>query len=101
MPQGPDVKLWEARQRLAQLAGREHERDLLRQQAASHKSKRARRRPIEPLRVVDDTEERPVGGGFGQQAEDRQSDQERIRGRPGAVGEIGRASCRERVFRVV
>ena len=87
MPQGPDVELRKARERVAQLARREHERDLLRQQAASHERKRPRRRAIEPLRVIDNTQERPLLGGLGQQAEDRQSDQERIRGRPGAESE--------------
>jgi hypothetical protein len=87
MAQGPDVQLREARQRLAQLARREHQRDLLRQQAASHEPKRARRRPIQPLRVIDNTEDRPLLGGLGQQAEGRQSDQERIRDRAGIASE--------------
>jgi hypothetical protein len=86
-PQRPDVQLREARERLAQLAGREHQRDPLRQQAASHEPKRTRRRPIEPLRVIDNTKERPLLGGLRQQAEDRQSDQERIGGRPGTASE--------------
>ena len=87
MPQGLDVKLRQTRERVARLARREHERDLLRQQAASHERKRSCRSTIQPLRVVDDTEERLLLGRLGQQAEDRQSDQERIRGRPGAESE--------------
>jgi hypothetical protein len=87
MPQGPDVKLGEARERVAQLARPEHERDLLRQEAPSYEPKRARRRAIEPLRVVDDAQDRPLLGGLGQQAEGRQPDQERIRGRPGTESE--------------
>jgi hypothetical protein len=39
------------------------------------------------LRVIDDTEQRSILGGLGQQAEDRESDQERIRGWPGTESE--------------
>ena len=82
MPQRQDVKLRQSRERVARLARREHERDLLRQQAAGHERERARRRTIEPLRVIDNTQERSLLGGLGQQAEDRQPDQERSRSRP-------------------
>ena len=78
-PQGLDAKLRQSRERVAQLASREHERDLLRQQATGHERERARRRTVEPLRVIDDTSERPLLRSLGQQAEGRQSDQERIR----------------------
>ena len=37
---------------------------------------------IQPMGVINDSEERPLLGRLGQQAEDRQSDQERIRRRP-------------------
>jgi hypothetical protein len=88
MPQGPDVKLGEARERDGRrLACCEHERDLLCEQAAGHEGKRARRRIVEPLRVVDETGERPVLGGLRQQAEDRQPDEQRIRSLPGAESE--------------
>jgi hypothetical protein len=87
MTQGPDVELREARERLAQFAGREHQRDLLRQQAPSHEPERARRRAIKPLGVIDNTQQRALLGGLRQQAEGRHSDQERIRGRPGTVSE--------------
>ena len=87
MPQGLDVELRQSRERVAQLPRREHERDLLRQQAAGHERKHPRRRTIEPLRVVDDTQQRLLLGSLGQQAEDRQSDQERVRSRPGTEPE--------------
>ena len=87
MPQGLDVELRQAGERVAQLARREHERDPLRQQAAGHERERSRRRTIEPLRVIDDTEERPLLRGLGQQAENRQSDEERIRSLPSAEPE--------------
>jgi hypothetical protein len=62
--QGPHLQFRYSRERVAQLARREQERDLLRQEAAGHKCKRARRRTIEPLRVIDHTEERPFLGGL-------------------------------------
>ena len=37
------------------------------------------RRPVEPLRVVDQTQERPFAGGFAEEAEHGQADQEAIR----------------------
>ena len=64
------------------LAGGERERDLLRQQTARHERKRARRRVVQPVRVINHGEEWLLLGGLGQQAEDRQPDQERIRRRP-------------------
>ena len=82
MPQGRDVKLRQAPERVVDLARGEHERDLLRQQAASHERKRPRRRVVQPMCVINNREERPLLGRLGQQAEDRQSDQERIRRRP-------------------
>ena len=66
---------------------RDDECDLLGQQASSHERKGARRGTIEPLRVVDDTEQWPLLGGLGQQTEDRQSDEEGARGRPGTQAE--------------
>ena len=51
------------------------------------RTQRARRRAIEPLRVIDHTEERLLLGGLGQQAEGCQSDEEGIRGRAGTEAE--------------
>ena len=76
------MKLREPGERVGQLARREHERDLLRQQAASHKRERARRRTVEPLRIIDHAEQRLLLGRLGQQAEGRQPHQERARRRP-------------------
>ena len=87
MPQGSDVKLREPGERIGWLARGENERDLLRQQAASHKCERARGRAIEPLCVIDQGEQRPLLGRLGQQAEGRQRDQERVRRRPCAEAE--------------
>ena len=81
MPQRLDAKLRQSRERVAELTSREHERDLLRQQAAGHERERARRRTIEPLRVIHDTQEWPLLRSLRQQAEGRESDQERTRRR--------------------
>ena len=77
--QRPDVDLREARQRVPRFAGGEHERDPLRQQTASDERERSSRRPVEPLRVVDQAEEGPLLGRLRHEAQDRQPDQERIR----------------------
>ena len=64
---------------LARLARREHQRDRLRQQPARHERQRLRRGPIQPLRVIDDTDKRPLLGRLRQQAQHRQPDQKPIR----------------------
>ena len=48
---------------------------------------RLHRHLVEPLRVVDETEQRLVIGGGGHQAQHRQPDQETVRGLPGAAAE--------------
>ena len=73
------MELRQARERLAKLSRRKHERDLLRYETTGHKGQGPRGRTIEPLRVVNGTHEWLLLGGFGQQAEDRQTDQESIR----------------------
>jgi hypothetical protein len=100
MPEGRDVKLRQPRERVARLARCEHERDPLPQQAASHERERPRRRTIEPLRVVDDAQERPVLRSLGQQAEDRQPDQERIRRGVGGVRNQSERDAKRLVLRL-
>ena len=90
------MELRQTRERLAQLACSEHERDPLRQQPASHERKGPRRRAVEPMGVIDETQERLLLGGVGQQAEDRQSDQERIRRRVGGTPNSVRTRRRAR-----
>ena len=80
MPQRPHVHLREPRQRVPRFAGGDHERDPLRQESASDERKSSSRGPVEPLRVVDQTEEGPFLGRFRHEPQDRQSDEERIRG---------------------
>ncbi len=77
--QGRDAKLGQSRERVTQLASREHERDLLRQQAAGHERERARRCTIEPLPVIHDAQQRPLLGRLREQTEGRQSDEKRVR----------------------
>ena len=72
---------------VAGLAQREHQPDPLRQEPARHERERLRGHPVEPLRVVDDAHERLLLGGVGQQAQDRQPDEEAIRRRSGAQAE--------------
>jgi hypothetical protein len=58
MPQGLDVELSQTGKRVTRLSCREHERELLRQEAASDERKHLRRSAIQPLRIVDDGRER-------------------------------------------
>lgn len=82
-----DVKLREAAECLDRLSRREDHGDLLGQEAAGHERKHPRRRTVEPLRVVDETEEGLLLGGLRQQVEDREPDEERIRRPSGAQPE--------------
>ena len=88
------MELRQAGERVAQLSCREKERDPLRQQTARHEGQHPRGRTIEPLRVINDTQERLLFGGLGQQAKDGQSDQERIRRGVGGTDESERDAKR-------
>jgi hypothetical protein len=74
---------------VAGLAQREYQSHPLRQKAPCHERKRLHRHPIEPLRVVDDADERLLLGGVGEQAQDGQADQKAIRRGTGAHAERG------------
>jgi hypothetical protein len=63
----------------ARLAHGEHQPDRLRAQTARDKGQRLRRGRVEPLRVVHDTESRPLLRDLRQQAQHRQADEEPIR----------------------
>jgi hypothetical protein len=91
------VHLREPRQHVPRFAGGEHERDPVRQKTASDERKCSSRRPIEPLRVVDQAEEGLFLSRFRHEAEDRQSDQERIRGSAGAQSEGDRKGLALRI----
>ena len=75
------------RSSLARLARGEHDPDRLRQQATGDEGQRQRRGLIQPLRVVDDTQQRTLLGHLREQAQHRQPDEEPIRGSAGAQPE--------------
>jgi hypothetical protein len=72
------------------LAGGEQDRDPLREEPASEERKRARRRIVQPLGVVDHAEQRAAHGRLRQQTEYREPDEERLRCRPNAASERDR-----------
>ena len=83
---------------VAGLAQREHQSHPLRQQASRHERECLHGHLVEPLRVVDDADQRLLLGGVGQQAQDGQADQEAIRRRAGAQAErrVQRVALRDR-----
>jgi hypothetical protein len=85
--QGLDVKLRQTGERVAQLSCREHDCDPLGQETARHKREGPRGRTIKPLRVINHTYQWLLFSRLGQQAEDRQSDEEPIRS--GVGGRVG------------
>ena len=95
-----NVKRRKPPERVVDLACGEHERDLLRQQAASHERKRSRRRLVQPLRVINNSQQRALLGRLGQQAEDRQSNQERTRRRVGGTPSQSKRDAKRLVLRL-
>jgi hypothetical protein len=104
--QSPHHQLGETGQ-LVLVAGpahHEHQGQRLGQQPAGHEAERLRRRPIEPLGVVDQAHERLVAGRLRQQAQQRQPDEEavgrlagpqaqrRADGRGLGIGQLGQAA---------
>jgi hypothetical protein len=67
-------------------------------QPPRHEREGPRRRLVEPLRVVDDTDQRPVPGGLGQQGQYRQAYEERLRWRAShqAEHDLKRLAARRR-----
>ena len=88
-----DAELREAGQSAAHVTRRECERDPLGQQAASHERERSGRCAVEPLRVVDQAQERLLLGSFGEEAESREPDKKRAR-------RLSRAEAERNVERV-
>ena len=76
------LQLGEVLELLARLACGEDDPDRLRQQATGDEGERQRRRLVEPLRVVDDAQQRPIVGRLREQAQDRQAHEEPVRGVP-------------------
>ncbi len=84
-----EMKLWQPLEHVlaAELAHREHESHPLRLDPARHERERLRGHVVQPLRVVDDAQERLLLGGVGQEAQDRQAHEEALRWRSGAQAE--------------
>jgi hypothetical protein len=93
-----DLELGHVAELLARLAGREHDADRLRQEATGDEGERERRGLIQPLRVIDDTQQRALLGHLREQAQHRQSHDEAIRDGTGAEPEhdLERSSLRRR-----
>ena len=69
-------------------AGRTDDRDPLGEETTSHEAEDLSRRPIEPLGIVDDADQRLLLGDIGEQRQRRQPDQEAIgRRRPAPESE--------------
>jgi hypothetical protein len=66
------------------LACRHHQRDRVRQQSARDERQRLRRCPVQPLRIIDQAQQRPPLAHFREQAEHRQPNEEAVRRFPGA-----------------
>ena len=87
--QAADLELRQPAELLARLTRREDEADRLGEQPASDESERQGRRPVEPLGVVDDAEQRPLLRHLGHEPEHGEPDQEAVRRRPGGHAEHG------------
>src|SRR5258706_6511427 len=82
MPEWLNAKLRQSDKRLANGARGEQQSDLVGNEAPSNECESRGRSLIEPLRVVDDAEERSVFGGLGQQTQDSEADKEWARSIP-------------------
>ena len=102
--QGAGVLLVEAREPqlgqagqlalVARVAHGEHDRHRLRQQPPRDEAEHLRRGAVEPLRVVDAAEQRPLARDLGQQAERGQRDQEAVGRRAGRRPKATRSAAR-------
>jgi hypothetical protein len=79
------------------VAGREQQRDRLGRQAAGDERQHVGGRVVEPLRVVDDAQQRAAAGGLAEQAQHRERDEEPLR--PAERIEPQRAAQRARLQR--
>jgi hypothetical protein len=78
------LQLGHVRERLAGLTGGEHDPDPLSQQTPGDEGQRQRRGLIQPLRVIDDTEQRTLLSHLGEQGQHPQPDKKPIRRGAGA-----------------
>ena len=84
-----NFQLWQPGQLRARIAGREHQPHRVGAQPPRREPQRLRRRPIQPLLVVDHADQRPFPGHLRQQAQHRQPHQKPVRRRPGGEAERG------------
>ena len=87
LTQTADVETGQVAELIARFAGGEHEPHGLGQQTTGDERESQRRGLIQPLRVIDDTQHRPLLGHLRQQAEHGQGDEEPVRGGAGAQAE--------------
>jgi len=65
---------------VARLPNRQHDRDRFRQQPPGDEPENLRRGGVEPLRVVDEAQQRPLAGNLGEQGQRSQGDQKAVGG---------------------
>ena len=94
-----DVKLRQPFQRPAYLASREEKGDAIRQESSRHEGQDLLGPSIEPVRVIDDAQQRLLLGSVGQQTQDGEPDEIRVGRRPTAApeGDLYRLSLGMRV----
>ncbi len=78
--QRPEVELRQPRELagVGRVADGEHERHRLGEQPAGDEAEHLRGGRVEPLRVVDDAQQRALGSGLGEEAQRRERDQEAV-----------------------
>jgi hypothetical protein len=79
IPQTLDDELRESREIVGRLTRGEHDRDRLHGQTARDERERLRRCAIQPLRIVDNAEQRALLGQIRQEAENGQPDDKTVR----------------------
>jgi hypothetical protein len=95
---GLDQHLGQTGERIGRLPRGEQEGDGLRQQPARNEAQRLRRRAIQPLRIVDDTQKRALLRGLREEAQARQGHEKAVRRRAGTHPErdLERTALRSR-----
>ena len=87
--QSLDHQLRHARELVARFPRDEQHHHRLGEQPPRHEHQRLRRGPVQPLRIVDHAQQRPILRNLGEQAQGRQADQQPIRHRAGTQPERG------------
>jgi hypothetical protein len=82
--QAPDLQVRQPAKLLAGVTRDEYQPDGVGQQPPRHERQHLRGGPVQPLRVIDQAQQRPVLRRLRQQSQHRQPDQEPVRRTPGA-----------------